>query len=98
MEKIDDGAVELAKKKVVSTDILRHLGARGSNHRLKICVRLFYRVDPIGADEIEAESGIDDGSHDERFGFPAFVFQDSIRALLGPLPGSVGICFPEVNP
>jgi hypothetical protein len=98
MEKINDGAVELAKKKVVSADILRYLGAGGRNHRLKTCVRLLDCVNPVRADEIQAKSGIDDGSHHERVNFPALIFQDFIRALLGPLPGSVGIGFPEVNP
>jgi hypothetical protein len=91
MEEVDNGAVELAEKKVIAADVLRHLGARGGNDRLKTCVCLLHGVDSIGADEVQAKSGIDHGAADEGLDVPGLFFHDSICAVLSPFQGSVGV-------
>jgi hypothetical protein len=47
-------------------------------------------MDAIGADEVHAESGIDRRSDHEWIDRPAFLFQDAVSALLGPLESLVG--------
>jgi len=47
MEKVDDGTVKFPKKKVVSTNVFRHLSARCGDYGLEACVRLFDGVDSV---------------------------------------------------
>ncbi len=97
VEEIDDGAVELAKAKIIAADILRHLGAGSGNDRLKTCVCRFHGMDTIGTDEVQAEPGVDHGADNEWLDFPAFLFQNSVGVLLGPFESSIRIGLPKID-
>jgi hypothetical protein len=98
MEEIDDCAVELAKTKIVAAGILRHLRAGGGDDPLKTCICRFHGMDAIGTDEVQAESGIDHSTDNERFDLSAALFQDSVCALFRPLQSPIRVGFPKIDP
>lgn len=98
MQEIDHGAVEFAKTKIGTADVLRHLGAGSGNDRLETCIRFFNSVDAIGTDEVQAEPGVNHCADNEWLDPSAFPLQNSVGSLVSPLQSSIGIRLPEVNP
>lgn len=96
MQEPDDSAIELAESKVKTSNILGHPGACDVTDGLEVRVCLFYSVNSVGRDEVEAKSRIDHRANNKGFDLPVLICQDSTRSLPRPFESAVGIGFPEI--